>query len=67
MHNYEQAQIPFNGSNENKMVMNASCTAENRTDHVIVAHFHSEIKKPLSVALTLKPPHMIHFVLVVTI
>ena len=36
--------------------MNASCTAENRTYHVIVAHFHSEIKKPLSVALTLKAP-----------
>lgn len=33
--------------------------AENRTYYVIVAQFHSEIKYPFSVTLTLKPPHMI--------
>lgn len=41
--------------------------AENRTYHVIVAQFHCEIKKPLSVILTLKLPHMINFVFVDTI
>lgn len=41
--------------------------AESRTYHVTVAQFHSEIKWPLSVTLTLKTPHMINFVLVDTI
>lgn len=40
-------------------VIIVSGMAENRTYYVIVAQFHSEIKYPFSVTLTLKPPHMI--------
>lgn len=70
-----RAQIPFWGSHhlkkqtkkKNHVVINVSCMAENRTYHVIVAQFLCEIKKPLSVILTLKLPHMINFVFVDTI
>lgn len=45
---------------KNKKLCNYKCyNAENRTYYVIVAQFHSEIKYPFSVTLTLKPPHMI--------
>lgn len=45
-----------------RYVVRVSGMAENRAFCVIIAQFHSEIKSPFSVTLTVKSPHIISLV-----